>query len=275
MLPRPGRLLQMLMRGAEALPLPEGATAIRDIAYGPAPAQCLDLYRPGNPAGPIMLIVHGGAWSIGDKARPDVVAHKLAHWLPLGYVVASTNYRLLPAADPITQARDVARAIALLQLRAEEWGADARRLIVLGHSTGAHLAALLTADADLAASGGAAPWLATVLLDSAALDVVETLRGPHMPLHERAFGPNPAYWEQASPLHRLREKAVPMLLVHAAARRDSGEQARRFAAAALALGGRAEVLPVALSHAEINAQLGADAAYTASVDAFLSSLELP
>ena len=274
MLPRPGRLLQMLMRGAQALPLPEGATAICDIAYGSDPAQCLDIYRPSHPAGPIMLIVHGGAWSIGDKARADVVSRKLAHWLPLGYVVASTNYRLLPEADPITQARDVARAIALLQLRADEWGADARRVIVLGHSTGAHLAALLSADADLAASGGAAPWLATVLLDSAALDVVETLRGPHMPLHDRAFGPSPAYWEQASPLHRLREKTVPMLLVHAAARRDSGEQARRFAAAALAFGGRAEVLPVALTHAEINAQLGADAAYTASVDAFLNSLEL-
>ena len=122
-----------------------------DLAYGPEPAQCLDAYLPaGRPTGAILVIVHGGAWAIGDKANPGVVAAKVAHWLPSGVVVVSVNYRLLPLAGVLQQAGDVARAIAFVQKRAAGWQADPARLVVVGHSTGAHLAALLAADPALA-----------------------------------------------------------------------------------------------------------------------------
>jgi arylformamidase len=75
-----------------------------------------------------------------------------------GYVLVSTNYRLLPAARPLEQAGDVARALALVQKQAPQWGADPKRLVLMGHSAGAHLAMLLHASPDMAAKAGAQRW---------------------------------------------------------------------------------------------------------------------
>ena len=262
--------------GGESSSLPAGARVERDLAYGTDPAQCLDVYLPaGRPTGAILVVVHGGAWAIGDKANPGVVAAKVAHWLPAGIVVASVNYRMLPVTGPLQQAGDVARAIGFVQKRAASWQADPARLVVLGHSTGAHLAALLAADPALREAEGAAPWLATILLDSAALDVVEIMRAPHRPLYDRAFGAGEAGWQELSPLHRLRARPAPLLLVHSAARPDSAGASQRFAAAVAACGGRAEVHEVSLAHAEINTQLGLGNSYTERVDVFLKSVGVP
>jgi len=248
----------------------------RDLAYGSDPAQRLDAYLPaGAPTGAILVIVHGGAWTIGDKANPAVIAAKVAHWLPAGVVVVSVNYRLLPRADVLQQAADVARAIAFTQGRAALWGADAARLVVLGHSTGAHLVALLAADPALAEPEGATPWLATVLLDSAALDVPEVMRAPHRPLYDRVFGTVEAEWQALSPLQRLRARPAPLLIVHSDRRPDAAAASHRFAAAVASWGGRAEVHEEALSHAEINARLGLRNACTERVDAFLTSVGVP
>ena len=271
-------LVTALSRGRDgaAAVLPAGARVEADLAYGPAAAQCLDVYLPaGRPTGAILVIVHGGAWAIGDKANRAVIAGKAAHWLPAGHAVVSVNYRLLPEAGVLEQAGDVARAIAFVQKRAAGWQADPARLVVVGHSTGAHLAALLVADPALAQAEGAAAWLATVLLDSAALDVVEIMRAPHRPLYDRAFGVAEADWQALSPLHRLRTRPAPILLVHSDQRQDAAGASQRFAAAVAERGGRAEVHAVALSHAEINARLGLDAAYTGRVDDFLRSVGVP
>ena len=263
-------------RGGAAVALPAGVRVEADLAYGPEPAQSLDAYLPARrPTGAILVIVHGGAWAIGDKANSGVVAAKVAHWLPAGIVVVSVNYRLLPVAGVLQQAGDVARAIAFAQKRAAVWQADATRLVVVGHSTGAHLAALLVADPALAKAQGATPWLATVLLDSAALDVVEIMRAPHLPFYDRAFGLAEAGWQALSPLHRLRARPAPLLLVHSNQRQDAAGASQRFAAAVAALGGRAEVHEVALSHGEINSRLGLDVPYTERVDAFLKSVGVP
>ena len=256
--------------------LPDGARVERDLSYGPDPAQRLDVYLPSaRPTGAVVLVVHGGAWAIGDKSNPGVVAAKVAHWLPAGVVVVSVNYPLLRFADPLQQAGDLARAIAWVQQRAGSWQADAARLVVIGHSSGAHLAALLAADPDLLRKHGAEPWLATVLLDCAALDLVAVMRAPHRPLFDRAFGADEAGWRQASPLHRLRTRPAPVLLVHSSQRPESAEGSRRFAAAVAAVNGRAEVCEVALSHVELNARLGLQNSYTERVDLFLKSVGVP
>ncbi len=65
---------------------------------------------------------------------------------------------------------DVARALAAVQARAGEWGGDASRVVLMGHSAGAHLVALLSADPTRAAAEGAGPWRSAVVLDSAAID---------------------------------------------------------------------------------------------------------
>lgn len=72
----------------------------------------------------MIFMVHGGAWMIGDKGNKGVVDNKVKRWAPQGFVFISANYRLCPAADPLKQARDVARALAFAQSQAGSFGAD-------------------------------------------------------------------------------------------------------------------------------------------------------
>lgn len=273
-----GRLRDaMLARRAPATTpteLPAGTQVTRDLAYGRDPRQRYDVYAPATARGaPIIVMAHGGGWAFGDKASPAVVGNKAAHWLARGAVFVSVNYRLLPDAGPRTQAEDLARALATVQRRAAEFGGDAARVVLMGHSAGAHLAALVHADRALTAAAGARPWLGTVLLDGAALDVPALMAGRPMRLHSDAFGSDPRQWEAASPLHALSGPTAPLLAVCAARRREACPQAEAFVRRANALGGRAEVLAVPLSHLQINRDLGAPGPYTRSVDRFMQALD--
>lgn len=259
------------------LELPPGATLDADIPYGDDPAQRLDVYRPaaGTSAAPVIVFVHGGGWRRGDKAMAQMVANKVPHWLGCGHVVVSINYRMLPDADPVQQAEDVARALAFVQREAAFWGGDAARVALVGHSAGAHLVALLAADASLAAAQGAAPWRATVAMDSAALDIEAVMTRRHYRFYDPVFGTDPVFWRAASPMHRLAAKpASPLLLICSSQRDDSIDAARAFASKAEHLGGRVELLPVDLTHMELNDQLGTPGPYTDAVDAFLRSADI-
>ncbi|WP_277374795.1 hypothetical protein [Pseudomonas sp. AA-38] len=101
------------------------------------------------------------------------------------------------------------------------------------------------------------------------------MQGRHLPLYDRAFGKDSSYWQKASPLHVLRNDAHPLLAVCSTRRRDACPQADAYAAKARQLGVTVSVVREDRSHGEINADLGADPAYTARVDSFLSSLGLP
>ena len=276
----PSRGVGLALAAALVVPVRRDATAapavtvVRDVAYGADPRQRFDVYVPrGARNAPVILMVHGGAWRIGDKRSRGVVGNKVERWSREGILVISVNYRMLPRTDPVEQARDVARALAAAQARLTEWGGDPTRVVLMGHSSGAHLVALLDAHPALATSLGARPWLGAVILDSAALDVVQTMTRPHLPLYTRAFGTEPEFWREASPAHHLAAGAKPVLLVCSSLRRDSCPAATRYAARATSVGVRAEVVPVPKSHAAIDADLGAPGGYTEAVERFLRSLD--
>lgn len=251
--------------------LPAGARALRDVAYGDDPRQRYDVYLPAQPQrAPVILFVHGGGWANGNKDNPGVVENKAAYWLPKGYVLVSINYRMRPDTAPIDQARDVARALADVQKRAPSWNADPANVMLMGHSAGAHLAALVGASSTLWRDAGAARPRGVVSLDSGALDVPQTMKKPPLPrIYDAAFGRNPADWIAASPYHQLTRDAVPMLFVCSSRRQDACPQGRAMAEKAKTLGVAMEVLPEDLSHGEVNHLLGAPSAYTEAVDTFV------
>ncbi|TCU20584.1 cysteine rich repeat protein [Rhizobium sullae] len=250
-----------------------GSKVIRNIAYGGNPEQRLDVYAPANAQkAPVIFMVHGGGWARGSKSASRVVDAKVAYWLPRGYIFISVDTRLLPSADPLDQAGDVAVALAYAQKHAASWGGDPSRFVLMGHSAGAHLVMLLTADPDIAGSRGAASWRATIALDSAAYDVSAIMKKRHPALYDRAFGADPIFWHKASPTLRLKTRPVSTLLVCSSRRADSCPAAKEFASRAQTLGSRSEVFPIDLSHAEINSELGENKRYTTIVDAFLRSV---
>lgn len=255
--------------------LPPGVKIESDVPYGEHPAQRMDIYLPPTAdLAPIIFMVHGGGWRSGDKAAAPFVENKIARWVPQGFVVISVNYRLLPEAHPLEQVKDIANAFAFAQRHAKRWGADPSRILLLGHSAGAHLVALFSSDAAMATSADLPPALGSVVLDSAALDVPRIMRAPHFNLYDQAFGSSPLYWRAASPAHRINGMPAPMLIVCSTFRDISCEQGQSFSALIGAQGSRAELAPLEFTHQEINVLLGLDEAYTQRVEAFMRSLGL-
>lgn len=259
---------------ASARNLPAGTRVLRNVAYGSDAKQTMDIYMPAHAEqAPVIFMVHGGAWRIGDKAHSSVVDNKVARWLPQGFIFISINYRMLPELDALHQADDVARALAFAQAHAKEWGGDPTRFIAMGHSAGAHLVALLSATPDKAYAFGAQPWLGSVVLDSAAMDVTAVMQRRHPRFYDAAFGSNPNVWEQASPQANLSKQSLPMYAVCSTQRKDNPcAAANSFMQKAIGYGDWVDVLPQNLSHGEINQQLGLPGSYTYAVERFMRAL---
>jgi acetyl esterase/lipase len=131
------------------------------VAYGAAPRQKLDVYRPlpaSVPADgrkpPLVVFFHGGSWTHGDRAAFRFVGEALA---ARGAVVAIPDYGLSPAFRYPTFVRDSALAVKWALDNAERLGADPRRVHVMGHSSGAYNAAMVALDGRWLAEVGAQP----------------------------------------------------------------------------------------------------------------------
>ena len=129
-------------------PVPAGVKATRDIEYvkGGSKAQALDVFAPEKADGALPLIVwiHGGAWSGGDKRLGMALAETTR-----GYVVASINYRLSGEAKWPAQIFDCKAAVRFLRANAKTYNIDPDRIGVWGSSAGGHLVAMLGTSGDV------------------------------------------------------------------------------------------------------------------------------
>ena len=250
---------------------------IRNIAYGPDTLQKLDLYLPksnhsnlkNQKLAPILMIVHGGAWSIGDKSHQNLIRHKASYWNQQGWVVISVNYRLVPKVTVQQQTQDIADALSYVQKNALHWQADNHKIVIMGHSAGAHLVTLLSTRPDWI-SNFPQPWKATIALDSAVYDLETVMSRPHAQFYDRVFGASKENWRLVSPKVQLKHSLPAFLAVCSTIRPDQPcVQAHSFIQQAKALGTSTAYLPLPLSHAEINRNLGQDNDYTHQVDQFM------
>jgi acetyl esterase/lipase len=270
---------RMAARLADRMTEPSAAGAT-EHAYGGDPLQRLDLWRPASakaPA-PLVIFVHGGGWKRGDKGNATG-ATKIEHLLGEGYAVASVNYRLVPAATVEEQAADVAKAVAWLRSHAAEQRIDPARIVLMGHSAGAHLVALVGTDARyLRAAGlGLNELRGVIALDGACYDVPRQIaEGGNVmrATYAQAFGDQPARQRLLSPIDHAAAPNAPAFLILHVDRADGKAQSEALAAALEKAGTPAEVKGFEgtglRGHMEINRSLG-DPAYpaTAVVDAWL------
>lgn len=268
---------------APALPAtvakPENARA--EYAYGEQALQQLDYWAAARADAPLVVFVHGGGWKNGDKQMMAGSA-KLEHWQAQGYAVASLNYRLVPQATVEQQAQDIADAVAWLRSNARRIGFDKRRVVLVGHSAGAHLVALVGTDPRYFLKAGLRmdDVRGIIPLDGAAYDVLEQMDENARLLgdtYRQAFGTDPARQRALSPtLHAAAPNAPEFLILHVQ-RRDGAEQSRDLARALNKAGTPAKVQGFEgrglKGHMQINRKLG-DPAYPATlvVDAFLGRM---
>jgi len=113
----------------------------RDLSYGAAPRQLLDVVRPLGPGPfPCLIFLHGGFWQEGDKGGSGFAARRLGH---AGWASALVGYSLAPDARLSEIVTEVGQAIDYLADNAGELRLDPKRFILAGHSAGGHLAAAL------------------------------------------------------------------------------------------------------------------------------------
>lgn len=171
--------------------------------------QQLDIYHDDslhNAA--VIVMVHGGAWHSGDKSDEDVALSRAKLFLAKRFVYVSINYRLAPQYKHPCQTEDLASAIAWLNKHIARYGGNANKMILLGHSAGGHIVALLIADRRYLRAKSVAPSSikAALLLDPAAIDLETSFSRSGFTNNSQlteAFGKERAKWLDASPLHQL------------------------------------------------------------------------
>jgi acetyl esterase/lipase len=268
------------VQGAVSAYVPAQA-ARQALSYGSDPLQTMDFYPPvtANGPAPLIVFVHGGGWKRGDKGNATGDT-KVTHFTGLGYALASVDYRLVPQSRVEDQAQDVADSIAYLVKNADRLGIDPSRIVVMGHSAGAHLAALIGTDPSYLRKAGLSPekLSGVVLLDGAAYDVPAQMRDGNrfmQPTYAQAFGADPARQRALSPtLHAAAPNAPAFLILHVD-RDDGTRQSEALAKALQANGVRVEQHGLEgkglRGHMQINRSLG-DPGYagTGMVDSWLA-----
>jgi arylformamidase len=232
--------------------------------------QTLDVYWPkGAKNLPVVFWIHGGGWQTGDKKEVQV---KPQAFTEKGFVFVSINYRLWPAVDMGTLILDVVKAAHWTHEHIAEFGGDPKRLLVMGHSAGAQLAAIIcTDDRYLKAEGlsldivkGCVPVDGDTFDIPAIIEVAETRWRVHnLPKskagHREKFGNDPEKHKDFSAVtHVAKGKGIPpFFILHVSGHPDTTAQAQRLGNVL-----KENEIPVTVfgaretTHSKVNADIG-------------------
>jgi len=200
----PATLLNAILSG-------EGYVSHTNLAYGEADRQVLDVYVPDQSASaaPVIVFFYGGSWKSGSRETYRFIAESFA---PAGFVVVVPDYRLYPEVRFPAFVEDGAHAVRWVRDNIRNYGGDPERIILMGHSAGAHTAALLAFDERYLARAG---------VPATALRGLIGVAGPYAfdPLAYRSTRPifsGVADIDTARPVTFVGGEDIPALLLHGA-----------------------------------------------------------
>lgn len=211
-------LASLLVAGCQGVYFSAINATVRDrdvisSEFDPEHRLSLDVFRPAagsaSPA-PVVVFLYGGSWRNGERDYYRFVGSALA---ARGVLVVIPDYRKAPAAPFPAFMDDAARAVAWARDHAAANGGDPKRLTVMGHSAGAHIAALLGTDAQYLQRVGMAPR---------DLHGVIGLAGPYdfLPITDpkikEVFG-RESDWPRSQPVNFVDGDEPPFLLIHGGA----------------------------------------------------------
>lgn len=193
---------------------------ILNVSYGTDAEQRMDVYLPANrntTDTKVLVMIHGGAWSTGDKADFNEYLPVFKQRLP-GYAFFNINYRLakLPSTNPFpTQENDVKAAVDFILSRADEYGFNKNKLVVFGASAGAHLALLVSYKNSTAHINALVDLFGPT-------DMVALYNSFSDPIEQFALAgmlggtptTNAAIYQSSSPIHFVSAQSPPTLILH-------------------------------------------------------------
>ncbi|MDB5797470.1 MAG: hypothetical protein JWP36_1372 [Paucimonas sp.] len=217
---------------------------VLDLAYGPGAAEKLDIFRAAVPNAPVHVFFHGGYWRMLDKRDFSYVADGI---VPHGVTLVVVNYALMPAVTMAELVAQCRRALQWIDANIGQYGGDASRVSLSGHSAGGHLVAMMLASA-------AVPPMVHACAISGIFEL-EPIR--HCFLND-TLGLQPADVEQNSPRWLPRQHWCPLTI--AVGEREGDEYLRQSRDFGVAWSGergiaRVVVMP-GIDHFSIRAQLG-------------------
>lgn len=187
----------------------EAYTRTADLSYGPLSRQKLDVYLPVKRSGeapPVVIFFYGGNWESGDRKDYRFVAEALTSH---GIVTVLPDYRVYPEVLFPEFVKDGAAATRWVKDNIARFGADPKRIFLMGHSAGAHIAAMLALDFAYFAENGLAPAVLAGMIG---------LAGPYdfLPLKSATlkviFGPETERW-RSQPINYVDGRNPPLLLL--------------------------------------------------------------
>ena len=268
------RIQQRQQQQGAPVPFQARIQPTRSVLYGNHQRQRVDVYEPKGAVEelPLVLFIHGGGWQMGNAA---LVQQKPQHFSAARIYFASAGYRLLPDHPVEEQAKDVGLALQALVAQADLIGFDPSRIVLMGHSAGAHLAALVATDPQYAGSAFDA-IRGVVLLDGAGYDIAKNIEDAGFQarrIYETAFGFDEARHRALSPITHVGGPDAPnWLALYVAERGNAGAQAEMMVAALSKAGASAQAISIAgTDHGRMNRDIGqqAGAQQTQAIDAFL------
>lgn len=214
-----------------------------------------------------MIMIHGGGWRNGDKQNRGLNANKIPFFSQNNFIYISINYRLSPAVQHPGHIEDVAEAVSWIHDNIGKYGGDKSKIFVMGHSAGAHLAALVATDErrlqkhkkNLSVIKG------VILLDGAGYDIPTQMKGFSFfggllqDMYENAFTTDENLQKDASPYYHIAKgKNIPPFLIFTAGGRiASVNQSTKMVEAMQKAGIQAETIDDgAKNHGTINSQFG-------------------
>lgn len=250
---------------------------VRTLVYGNHNRQQIDVFEPEGAVDPLPLVlhIHGGGWSMGSHKS---VQAKPVHFTGENYYFASTGYRVLPDAPVEEQARDIGLALQALRGQAASIGFDPDRIVVMGHSAGAHLAALVSTDPQYAGEAFSS-IRGVILLDGAGYEIASSMEnaGPRGGrLYSNVFGNDPARHSALSPVTHVGGPDAPdWLVLYVSDRARSKAQSELLAERLSDANANADAMAITgTDHGRLNREIGTEAGtqQTQAIAAFLARI---
>lgn len=186
---------------------------VKNIVYYDGPGfnpkrHILDIYMPqGLKNAPVLIFVHGGGWTSGDKGLYWFIGHAFARREITTVVI---SYRLTPEVMHPGHIEDVARAFAWVYRNISKYGGNPEKIFVTGHSAGGHLTALLALDERYLEAHGLSTDLIRGAIPISGIYNLNTLRG-----YDAVFSSDPQKRRDASPVAHVGDKQPPFLIIYA------------------------------------------------------------